>query len=108
MCFWFVEMQEEQGEASIKKKKWQGCSLSPCLLNLYSAKAINEIKEKSKNIGVIVQGKTIQMLPFADNIALLANTERELEDALDVTDTVFIEYNILQASSLKIWTKSVH
>ena len=29
------------------------------------------------------------MLRFADDIALLENTERELEEALNVTETVF-------------------
>ena len=34
------------------------------------------------------------MLRFTDDIALLANTDRELEEALNVTETVFIEYYI--------------
>ena len=33
------------------------------------------------------------MLRLADDIPLLANTERELEEALNVTETVFIKYN---------------
>ena len=32
-----------------------------------------------------VQGKTIKIFRFADDIALIANTERELEEALNVT-----------------------
>ena len=87
-------MQGERGEANIRKGVRQGCSLSPHLFNLYSEKAINRIKEETKNIGVKVQGKTIKMLRFADDIALLANTERELEKALNVTKTVFNNYNM--------------
>ena len=34
------------------------------------------------------------MLHFADDIALLANTERELEETLNVTETVFNNYNM--------------
>ena len=41
-----------------------------------------------------MQGKTIKMLRFADEIALLANTKRELEEELNVTETVFNNYNI--------------
>ena len=50
-------MSGERGEASIRKGVRQGCSLSPPLFNLYSEKAINKIKEKTKNIGVHFQGK---------------------------------------------------
>ena len=34
------------------------------------------------------------MLRFADDIALLANTESELEEALNVTETVFNNYKM--------------
>ena len=34
------------------------------------------------------------MFRFADNIALLANTERELEEALNVREIVFNNYNM--------------
>ena len=40
-----------------------------------------------------VQGKTIEILRFADDIFLFANTERGLEEALNVTATVFNNYN---------------
>ena len=72
----------------------QGCSLSPPLFKLHSEEAINEINEEIKNIGVKVQRKTIEISRFADDIALLANTERELEKALNVTETVFNNYNM--------------
>ena len=41
-----------------------------------------------------IQGKTIKMLRFADDIALLGNTEKELEEALNVMETVFTKYNM--------------
>ena len=34
------------------------------------------------------------MLSFADDIALLVNTEGELEEALNVTHSVFNNYNM--------------
>ena len=34
------------------------------------------------------------MFRFTDDIALLANTERELEEALNVTETIFNKYNM--------------
>ena len=41
-----------------------------------------------------VQGITTKMLRFADNIILLANTDRELEAVLNETETDFMQYNI--------------
>ena len=40
------------------------------------------------------QGKTINILRFADDITLLANNKRELEKALNVMETVFNNYNM--------------
>ena len=67
--------------------------MSRPLFNLTSEEAINKIKE-IENIGTRVQGKTIKMLRFVDDTSLLANTERELEEALNVTETVFNNYNM--------------
>ena len=69
--------------------------LSAPLFKLYSEEAINKIKEEIKNIGVKVQGKKIKTLSIADDIVLLANTEREIEQALNVTETVLINYNMI-------------
>ena len=84
-----VEMQWERGKASIRKGIRQGCSFSPPLFSLYSQGAIIEIKEEIKNISIKVQGKTIKMLHFVDDIVLPANSERELKEVLNVTETVF-------------------
>ena len=87
-------MQGEGREVNIRKGVKQGCSLSPPLFSSYSEGNINEIKEEIKNIGVKVQGKTIKMLCFANDIALLANTGRELEEALNLAETLFNNYNM--------------
>ena len=34
------------------------------------------------------------MLRFADDIAVLTNTKRELEETLNVTETIFNNYNM--------------
>ena len=68
-------MLREQGEASIRKGVRQCCFVI-------------------MNIDLKVQGETIKILGAASDIAVLANTERELEDAFNVTETVFIKFNI--------------
>ena len=68
--------------------------ITPPLFSLYSEEAINKIKEETKNTGVKVQGNTIKILCFADDISLLANTKRVLEEALNLTETVFNKYNM--------------
>ena len=87
-------MQRERGEASIRKGVRQGCFFSRPLSNLYSEQAINEMKEETKTICVTFQGKTIKMFRFADDIDFLTNSERELEEALNVTETVFNNCNM--------------
>ena len=63
-------------EARIGKGVRQGCALSPIIFNVYIEKAINEIKEKA--VGVNIHGEKISMLRFADDIALIAETEKDL------------------------------
>ena len=93
-------MQGYQKEASTRKGVRQGCSLSPSLLNLYSEEAINKIK----NIDVKVHGGTIKILRFADDTSLLANTERELEEALNERETVFNNYIGLATKSFRFFS----
>ena len=60
-----VEMLGVRGEPSIRKRVRQGCFLS-----------------------------SITIFRFANDIALLANTERKLKEVFNVTDSVFIKYNV--------------
>ena len=52
----------------------QGCSLTPPLFNLCSGDAINEIKNEIKKE--------------------TKNTERKIEEAMNVTEIVFSNYNM--------------
>ena len=84
-------------EALLRRGVRQGCPLSPSLFSLYSEEAINEIVEETKNIGLKLQGKTIKMLRFADDIALLANTEKESKITRDGRRNADIRSRIGQA-----------
>jgi len=62
----------------------QGRPLSPILFNIYVEQSANEIKEtlNRDKIDVIIGGEVISCLRFADDIALLANSEIDLKRAL--------------------------
>jgi len=72
-----IEIQDNVEEAKINKGVRQGCTLSPIIFNAYIQEAIKKIKEDT-NLGIIVNGHKISMLRFADDMALIAETEEDL------------------------------
>ena len=54
--------------------------MSPVIFNVYIEKAINEIKGKAS--GVNIHGENISMIRFADDIAVIAEIEKDLENIL--------------------------
>ncbi|KAI5695434.1 hypothetical protein M8J75_016624 [Diaphorina citri] len=75
----------ERRTAKIRKGVRQGCNLSPYLFNLYIERAMNIIKECCTGI-VLNRTHRIQMLRFADDIAIIAPDEFNLRRALDYMD----------------------
>jgi len=65
-----IKIKENIREAGIRKGVRQGCKLSPLLFNIYTEQAINECKEYYP--GIKVNGVRMQMLRFADDIAIIA------------------------------------
>ena len=61
----------------IEKVLRQGCVLSPDLFTLYNVIIIRNIKDRP---GIGIGGVKINSLKYADNIALIAETEEELQD----------------------------
>jgi retron-type reverse transcriptase len=64
----------------------QGCNLSPLLFNIYIEKAMNERKEYCT--GIKVNGMTIHMLRFADDIEIIPQDEINLKRALESLDDI--------------------
>ena len=83
----------EVKEAKIEKGVRQGCNLSPSLFNVYIEHAMKECKEKCIP-GIKVNGKRIQMLRFADDIAILAGSKVCLQRALDGMAKILQKYNL--------------
>ena len=69
----FIKIKECKREAVIRKGVKQGCNLSPLLFSIYIEQAINECKEYCT--GIKVNGVRIQMIRFADDIAIIARDE---------------------------------
>lgn len=70
-------------EAAIQQGVRQGCSLSPILFNLYIQKAMDEVRAALIDThGVRVHGEKIDMIRFADDIALIAESKEDLEELL--------------------------
>ena len=61
----------------------QGDNLSPILFCLYINDLALTLKEN--NIGVNIDGHTICILLYADDIVLLAENEKDLQTLLDIT-----------------------
>ena len=61
----------------------QGYILSPLLFNLFVYDLIGTLKKSG--YGVNVGGEKVVCLAYADDIALLAETEQDLQNLLDIT-----------------------
>ena len=60
----------------------QGCVMSPILFSLFINGLAREINEKGK--GIDVGGRRVRLLMYADDIVLLAESARDLQNMLDV------------------------
>jgi len=69
----------------------------PTLFIIYVEQPIKEIRETllRNKIGIKVGGEIISFLRFADDIALLANNEHDLERALEEMARCFQKYQLI-------------
>ena len=66
----------------IGKGVHQGCILSPCLFNLYAEYVIQNARMDDAQTGVKIAGRNINILRYADNITLMAESKQELKSLL--------------------------
>ena len=88
-----IEVGKEKEVAEIRKGVRQGCALSPVMFNLYIEEAMNQLKTK-ENLGVQIQGEAVSMIRFADDIALLGENEKALEESLLEMASILNDYNM--------------
>ena len=59
----------------IGKGVHQGCILSPCLFNLYSEYIMQITRLDEAQVGIMISGRNINKLRYADEITLMAESE---------------------------------
>ena len=60
----------------------QGCTLSPCLFNLYEEYIMTNAGLDEAQTGIKIAGRNINNLRYADDTTLMAESEEELKSLL--------------------------
>ena len=66
----------------IGKGVCQGCTLSPCLFNLYAEYIMRNAGLEETQAGIKIAGRNINNLRYADDTTLMAESEEELKSLL--------------------------
>ncbi|KAI5738261.1 hypothetical protein M8J77_004739 [Diaphorina citri] len=77
---------DETEEIQIGRGVRQGCCMSPTLFNLYAEVIMNEALDQSK--GIVIGGERIKSIKYADDQAIMAETEEELQNMLEKVSKV--------------------
>ena len=62
----------------IGKGACQGCTLSPCLFNLYAEYIIQNSRLDEAQAGIMIAGRNINNLRYAEDTTLMAESEEKL------------------------------
>ena len=83
---------------------WEGCLLSPDLFNLFLENILAEAFEDCKKLGINVDGYKLKDLRFADDIALIADSENDLQTLMvrvhDVSKKYGMEISIPKTKAM--------
>ena len=60
----------------------QGCTLSPCLYNLYAKHIMQNSRMDESQAGIKIARRNINNLGYADDTTLMAESEEELKNLL--------------------------
>ena len=97
----------------------QGCILSPCLFNLHAEYIMRNAGLEETQAGIKIAGRNINNLRYADDTAIMAESEEELKSLLmkvkEEGEKVGLKLNILKtkimasgsSTSLQIGGKTV-
>ena len=65
----------------------QGCTLSPCLFNLYAEHIMRNAGLEETQTGIKIAGRDVNNLRYADDTTLMAESEEELKKPLDESES---------------------
>ena len=71
----------------------QGCLISPILFSLYAEKMMFEAFDDCE-LGIRIGGSRTRDVRFADDQAMIANNEAELQEIIDRLNTLAKKYNM--------------
>ena len=75
-----LELDMEQQTGSKKEKEYvKGCTLSPCLFNLYAEYIIWNARLDEEQAGIKTAERNINNLRYADDTTLMAESKEELK-----------------------------
>ena len=85
-----MQVRKQQLELDMEQQVWfqigkevhQGCTLSPCLLNLYVEYIMRNAGLEEAQAGIKIAGRTINNLRYAEDTTLMAESEQELKSLL--------------------------
>ena len=84
-----MQVKKQQLELDMKKrtdsklvKEYLGCTLSPCLFNLYAEYIMQNAGLNEAQAGIKIAGRNINNLRYADDTTLMAEREEELKSLL--------------------------
>ena len=72
----------EQQRFQIGKEVRQGCTMSPCLFNLYAEYFMQNAQLDEAQAGIKIAGRNINNLRYADDTTLMAESKEELQSLL--------------------------
>ena len=73
---------EQQTGSKWEKEYVKGCTLSPCLFNLYAEYIMRNPRLDEAQAGIKIAGRNINNLRYADDTTLMAESEEELKSLL--------------------------
>jgi len=101
--------QGDSNESALGRGVRQGCPLSPTLFNIYSEAMIKEALE-GKGRGVIIGGRNIKAIRFADDKAIVSNSSRDLQIMINRINKIGKKYgmkfNIKKTKTMKVARKA--
>jgi hypothetical protein len=84
---------EISGEVKIRRGVRQGCILSPLLFNMYSEAIFKEALQ-GESVGIMVNGKHINNIRYADDTVLIADSLKSLHQLVEKVNEVSNSYGL--------------